>query len=123
MECPDGELSILIVDDHQIALLNQQYLNRKGPTNVIAFPMREGDFGNIAPHVLGDVVISAETAVKEGSISGIDMEQRLIQLLLHGILHLFGYDHENDENEARIMNRKNDELLKIIEDRAKNHTL
>ena len=62
LDCPDGELSILIVDDSQIETLNREYLNRSGPTNVIAFPMREGEFSNISPHLLGDVVISAETA-------------------------------------------------------------
>ncbi len=116
LECPDGELSILIVDDPQIEILNQEYLNRKGPTNVIAFPMREGDFGDIAPYLLGDVVISAETAYREGEASGTGMEKRFIQLLLHGILHLFGFDHENSKEETRKMEQKSDEILKIIED-------
>ncbi len=114
MECPDGELSILIVDDPQIAILNQQYLDRVGPTNVIAFPMREGDFKDITPHLLGDVVISAETAYREGETSGTGMEERFIQLLVHGILHLFGFDHENLKDEAQKMEQKSDELLKII---------
>ena len=63
---PDSELSILFLDDPQIAVLNKNYLQREGPTNVIAFPMREGAFAEINPDLLGDVVISLETAEKEG---------------------------------------------------------
>ena len=115
MVCPEGELSILIVDDAQIENLNRKHLNRSGPTNVIAFPMREGDFLNITPHLLGDVVISIETAKKEGETTGISTEERFAQLLMHGVLHLFGYDHEKTEQEAREMEIKNNELLKLIE--------
>ena len=114
LDCPDGELSVLIVNDSQIEVLNKQYFNRYGPTNVIAFPMQEGKFANISPQLLGDVVISVETAHKEGINAGISMEERLIQLLIHGILHLFGYDHENSEKEARRMEAKSRELLKLI---------
>jgi probable rRNA maturation factor len=114
LDCPEGELSILVVDDPRIADLNQQYLNRTGPTNVIAFPMREGEFSNISPGLLGDVVISIDTAEKEGEIGGISTEERFIELLVHGILHLFGYDHENDEAEAIRMEEKSQALLRII---------
>jgi len=115
LDCPDGELSILIVDDSQIEALNKEYLNRSGPTNVIAFPMREGEFLNISPHLIGDVVISVETAEKEGRMAGINMEKRFTQLLVHGILHLFGYDHEKTEHGSLLMEKKSDELLKMIE--------
>ena len=115
LDCPDGELSILIVNDSQIEALNKQYLNRSGPTNIIAFPMQEGEFANISPQLLGDVVISVETAHKEGINAGISMEERLIQLLIHGILHLFGYDHETTEQETIKMEKKNEELMKLIE--------
>ncbi|MDD2388840.1 MAG: rRNA maturation RNase YbeY [Desulfobacterales bacterium] len=113
--CPEGELSILIVDDMQITPLNRQYLQREGPTNVIAFPMREGDFSDITPHLLGDVVISVETAQREGQESGTDMEQRFMQLLVHGILHLFGYDHIDSESDAQQMDEKSSALLTLID--------
>ncbi len=112
--CPDGELSIVIVDNPQITELNQQYLNRAGPTNVIAFPMREGEFSGITPNLLGDVVISMDTAEAEGNMAGITMEARFFELLIHGILHLFGYDHEDDETEALRMEKKSQALLKAI---------
>jgi probable rRNA maturation factor len=115
LDYPDAELSILIVDDQQIAQLNRQYLNREGPTNVIAFSMRQGQFSDIAPNLLGDVVISADTAHREAQSAGISMQDRFDQLLIHGTLHLLGYDHENTEAEARKMEEKNNELLKLLE--------
>ena len=90
-------ISILIVDDPQIAIFNKKYLRRHGPTNVIAFPMRTDSFSNINPELLGDVVVSIETAEKEGKRIGISGEERFTQLLVHGILHLLGYDHEMPE--------------------------
>ncbi len=114
MDCPDGELSILIVDDLQIEVLNGEYLNRSGSTNVISFPMQEGEFSNITPQLLGDVVISIETAHNEGKIAGISMKERFTQLLVHGILHLLGYDHENSKKEADKMEKKSKELLDVL---------
>jgi len=89
-------------------------LHRDGPTNVIAFPMLEGDFPHITPQLLGDVVISADTAQKEARWSRITVEERLYQLLIHGILHLFGYDHEKTDSEAHAMETKTEELLGLI---------
>ncbi|MGD9180958.1 MAG: rRNA maturation RNase YbeY [Desulfobacterales bacterium] len=114
LDYPDAELSILIVDDQQIAQFNRKYLNRKGPTNVIAFPMHAGRFAEITPNLLGDVVISAETAHRESQNAGLSMQDRFDQLLIHGILHLCGYDHENTKTEARRMEKKTEELFKII---------
>jgi probable rRNA maturation factor len=115
LDYPDAEISIVIVDDLQIADLNQQYLDRQGSTNVIAFPMQEGDFSEINPYLLGDVVISADTAHREGQEADIGLQTRFNQLLVHGILHLVGYDHENDKQEAKIMAAKSDELMSLIE--------
>ncbi len=114
MDCPDGELSILIVDDFQIEAMNRDYLDRSGPTNVISFPMREGEFLDITPQLIGDVVISIETAMKEAELAGISMEDRFNQLLIHGILHLFGYDHEKSKEESDKMENKSHELLDML---------
>jgi probable rRNA maturation factor len=116
LDCPDGELSILIEDDKGIAGLNREYLQRKGPTNVIAFPMRDGNSRVMNPDILGDVVISIETAEREGNDAGTGMKRRFAELLIHGILHLFGYDHEKNSYQARKMGKKAAELLKIVED-------
>ena len=112
---PDSELSILFLDDPQIAILTNNSLQREGPTNVIAFPMREGAFAEINPDLLGDVVISLETAEKEGLAAGMSMKDRLGELMIHGILHLFGYDHEASETEAMRMEAKSRELLKQLD--------
>jgi len=114
LDCPDGELSILLVDDQQIEKINTEYLNREGPTNVIAFPMREGEFSELTPDLLGDVVISVETAGKEAETAGISMQKRFDQLLIHGILHLMGYDHEKTRKEATRMEKKSSELMKML---------
>jgi len=117
LECPDGELSILIVDDPEIAKLNKTYLGRPGPTNVIAFPMQEGPFGQINPSLLGDVVLSINTAAREAQDAGISVESRLDHLLIHGILHLFGFDHEKTPEQAEAMRSKEEQLLKLLKDR------
>lgn len=111
---PDHELSLLIVDDSEIERINCQYLQHEGPTNVISFPMQEGEFSQISPFLLGDVVISADTAEKEANLAGITFRQRLIELLIHGILHLTGFDHEQDEDKANIMEAKSRYLLELI---------
>ena len=95
--------------------LNQTYRGIFKPTNVLAFPMREGEFSDITPGLLGDVVISLETAEKEAVSADISIEERLSQLLIHGILHLLGFDHETSEADATAMENKSLELLRIIE--------
>lgn len=76
--------------------------------------MQEGEFSQISPFLLGDVVISADTAEKEANLAGIKFRQRLIELLIHGILHLTGFDHELDEDKANIMEAKSRYLLELI---------
>ncbi|MGA9263187.1 MAG: rRNA maturation RNase YbeY [Desulfobacterales bacterium] len=112
---PEAELSILLVDDAAIAQLNRQYLSRSGPTNVIAFPMREGEFADVSPQLLGDVVISVDTAEREGNAAGIALAVRLDELLVHGILHLFGYEHEKNNADARVMAEKSTALMELIQ--------
>lgn len=114
MDSPDSELSVVMVDDQKISELNLQYLNREGPTNVIAFPMQEGDCSGINPNLAGDVVISVDTAKKESREAQMDFDERIDQLLVHGILHLFGYDHERTEAEAMVMENKALELMDAI---------
>ena len=114
MDCPDGELSIEVTDDPHIEILNREYLHHEGPTNVISFPMQEGEFSDITPSLLGDVVVSVDTADREAKIGEIDFFERFDQLVIHGILHLLGYDHENDEQEAAIMEQKADKLFDML---------
>lgn len=99
------------MDDSAIAALNLRYLKRSGPTNVIAFPMRAGEFADVTPDLLGDVVISLDTAAQEAREAGISLDQRFQELLVHGILHLFGYDHETNESDARRMEEQSTALM------------
>ena len=116
MACPEGELSVALVDDEEMGLLNWQYRRRRGPTNVLAFPMREGEFSEIHPNLLGDVVISLATAKRQAEQAGISLEDMVFRLLVHGILHLFGYDHEKDDRAALEMERRSSELLTLIDE-------
>jgi probable rRNA maturation factor len=115
LDCPEVELSIVLVDDDEIAALNREYLQRSGPTNVIAFPMQAGDFSEITPHLLGDVVISLDTCRRESEEADMPFEERLDQLLIHGILHLLGFDHVTNAADAERMAAKSDELMAVIE--------
>ncbi|MBW2108468.1 MAG: rRNA maturation RNase YbeY [Deltaproteobacteria bacterium] len=110
----NAELSVCIVSDREIAGLNKRYLKRTGPTNVIAFPMREGAFRDLNAQLLGDVVISADTAASEAEACKMSLEERLDQLLVHGIVHLFGFDHEKTCNQADAMKFIEAVLLDII---------
>jgi probable rRNA maturation factor len=116
LDCPEAELSIVLVDDDEIAALNQEYLKRSGPTNVIAFPMQEGAFSEITPDLMGDVVISLDTCRRESEAAAMPFEERLDQLLIHGILHLCGYDHVTNAVDAERMAVKSDELMTVIKD-------
>lgn len=102
------------MDDPQIAQLNRTYLDREGPTNVIAFPMREGDFFDITPDLLGDVVISTDRAAHEASELGVSFRDRFDFLLIHGMLHLMGYDHESSKADEKVMEAKTDELFALL---------
>jgi probable rRNA maturation factor len=114
---PESELSISIVGDRTIRRLNREYLGRDKPTNVISFAMQEGPFADLNAHVLGDVVISADTAAREAAEGNIAFESRIIFLLLHGTLHLAGYDHERSgEAEAARMEEKEREIFKLLEE-------
>ncbi len=120
MGCDAHEISVVITDNDQIRQLNKRYRKVDKPTNVLAFPMHEGQFGDITPGLLGDIVISCETAQKEAKTANIRLAERISQLLIHGILHLIGFDHEVSKSDAGKMEEKSLELLRQIED---NHDL
>jgi probable rRNA maturation factor len=104
-------VSVLLVDDAAMAELNQAYRGVVGPTDVLAFPMTEGPFGRLDGDLLGDVVISVETAARQAGARGLRAELAL--LMVHGILHLLGYDHGTPA-ERRAMRRKEAALLAAL---------
>jgi probable rRNA maturation factor len=111
----DKEISLSFVNDESIQQLNNQYLNKDKPTNVLSFSLQEGEFNNINPHVLGDIVISVETAQADAAKSGLSLEQEIDFLIIHGLLHLIGYNHENTtKEETKKMQRKEKALFKLL---------
>lgn len=102
------EVSLLLTDDEGIRELNNLYLQRDRPTNVISFPMNEGP-------LLGDIVISVETAARDAEEGDLPLLDEIAFLFIHGLLHLVGYDHEKgDISEAAGMKEKERELFRTI---------
>jgi probable rRNA maturation factor len=115
LDCKDKEISLLFVDNNEIRKMNKRYLNRDYSTNVITFSLTEGEFGNINPKILGDIVISVEKALKDAEEAGIELNDELEFLMIHGMLHLLNYNHENtSEDEAQKMERKEQEIFSIL---------
>ena len=112
--CNEKELSILFTGDNQIAELNRDYLGREGPTNVLAFPMTDFSRKDIESVMLGDVVISLETAERESEMAGESIERTVFRLLIHGILHLLDYDHERSPEDETLMRIEEKRLLDLI---------
>ncbi|MCX5854128.1 MAG: rRNA maturation RNase YbeY [Deltaproteobacteria bacterium] len=112
LECEDKEISLLFVDDDAMRKINNDFLGRDYPTNVIAFSLTEGAFGDINPHVLGDIVISVETALRDAQENEIHFDDELDFLVIHGLLHLLDYNHENTTaEEAEKMNCKGQDIF------------
>ncbi|MCX5885098.1 MAG: rRNA maturation RNase YbeY [Proteobacteria bacterium] len=112
------ELSVLLLDNKGIRAVNKKYLGRNRPTNVISFSLAEGEFGNINPHVLGDVVISAEKVLEQAETRGTSLEEELTFLLIHGILHLLGYDHVKVQGERKRMREKEKEVFRYVTEKT-----
>jgi rRNA maturation RNase YbeY len=112
--CPDHELSVLFCDDAYISALNANYMGKKGPTNVLAFPMDGGPEPQIDTPMLGDVVVSLDTAAREADSLDESLERRVHRLLVHGILHLRGFDHERSPEEAEHMEKEEKRLMALM---------
>lgn len=121
MGCEKTELSLLLTDDLAIQELNRAWRNVNRPTNVLAFPQHPKPAPQSAPlpplpcPLLGDVVISVQTARREAEEQGLAVERHLNRLLIHGILHLLGHDHTTGGNQARKMRRLENRLAALIE--------
>lgn len=109
----DNELSILLVSDSRIAELNAAYRHKESPTNVLSFPMLD-DNSHSGPVLLGDIVISIDTAMQESTEKNIPTDSYLRILLVHGLTHLLGYDHEQGRKEAEEMVTFEKDLLEKL---------
>lgn len=108
----EAEVSLVFVDDAYIRGLNHQYRGVDSPTDVLSFAMQEGEAlpGEEEEIILGDVVISLQTAGRQAREYGHSFRREVAYLTVHGVLHLLGYDHQ-DEEERRVMRRKEEEVL------------
>jgi probable rRNA maturation factor len=98
----DRELSLTLINDRAMARLNRETFGRRGPTNVIAFPLDDTPSPGGPPALLGEVVISLETTRRQAQEFGWPWQELLDFFLIHGILHLLGYDHEEPAAAARM---------------------
>ena len=102
-----GELSLVFTDDAHIRELNRTYRGSDKPTNVLSFPQPAGG------PLLGDIVLAAETVAREAELSGKPREEHIAHLIIHGFLHLVGYDHEVEEEAERMEKLESAALAKI----------
>jgi rRNA maturation RNase YbeY len=112
-----SELSIELAGDHRMRRLNREYRKKDRTTDVLAFPMREAlapHAAGLATNMLGDVVISVPQARRQAIEGGRLLDDEVVSLLVHGVLHLCGYDHERSEKEAVRMHRRERQLLTVI---------
>ena len=113
------EVDITIVDDEEIHMLNRDYRNVDRPTDVLSFALDEESeeepevVGGPEEHLLGDIIISAETAARQAEEFGHGLEREIVYLAVHGLLHLLGYDHMTDEDKV-VMRAKEEEALREI---------
>ena len=113
LEMPDAEISISLVDDSAIAELNAAYRETQGPTDVLSFSLLEGEHSERRGALLGDVVVSLETAARQAARGGRSLDQEVLRLLIHGALHLLGHDHE-EAGEARRMRAEERRLWRLL---------
>lgn len=117
----DSEISILLVDNEKIQEMNREHRNIDKPTDVLSFPMVDMLNGKILSNtgdydieenllLLGDIVISIEKAIEQAEEYGHSFERELTFLVTHGVFHLLGYDHQNDQEE-KVMLNKQEEVL------------
>ena len=118
----DHELSILFTTDNEIKKLNKTYRSKDKPTNVLAFAMADGE---IIPDdsMLGDIVISVEKAAREAAQEGVSLHQRITFLIIHGFLHLMGYDHERSQKDADIMENEEKKLFTLLKDEERRNQM
>lgn len=107
-----GELSMVLMNDRAMRRLNAQYRGKDRPTDVLSFPQALPRGG--AEQLIGDVVISLQTATRQAKERKSTLHAEVVRLLVHGILHLLGYDHERSQQEARRMGAKERMIIRRL---------
>ncbi|HEY9276101.1 MAG: hypothetical protein RLY74_353 [Actinomycetota bacterium] len=110
---PESELSISLVDEQEMSALHMRWLNEAGPTDVLSFPMDELKPNSSAdgPGLLGDIVLCPDYANKQAKGAGHSLEEELEVLTVHGVLHLLGFDHRENEEKIAMFSRQ-EEILR-----------
>jgi probable rRNA maturation factor len=108
-----AELSLALVDDAEMARLNRGWRRRRGPTDVLSFSLVGGPYAEHRRGLLGDVVIDVETAARQARRRHRSLDEEAGRLLVHGVLHLLGHDHER-EDEARVMRAEERRLWRAL---------
>lgn len=108
-----SSVTVVIVSDRHMRELNRQWRGKRGTTDVLSFPAGNDTFDNPDGEVLGDVVISVEQAARQAKENGITLDEEITQLILHGLLHLCGYDHETDKGQMDRLELRLRRKLKI----------
>lgn len=107
-----GELSMVLLNDRAMRVLNAQYRGKDRPTDVLSFPQSLPRGG--VEQLIGDVVISLQTATKQAKERASTLHGEVVRLLVHGILHLLGYDHERSPQEAQRMGAKERMIIRRL---------
>ncbi|MCH8983884.1 MAG: rRNA maturation RNase YbeY [Acidobacteria bacterium] len=118
---PDStELTVLFVDESEMSSYNARFLDREGPTDVLAFPVEELTAGEVPeidplgpPLILGDVIIAPTYVGRQAEDMEVSLEDEMALMVTHGILHLIGYDHQTDQ-EAELMEGREAEILRLV---------
>ena len=114
LDISEAHVSISLTDDAEIRDINNQYRGVDAPTNVLAFAMEEGPEIMGGPRLLGDIVISGETILAEAPTMGYTDGEMFYFYLVHGLLHLLGYDHEQSPEEATRQEAETERLWNLI---------
>ncbi|HYH84062.1 MAG TPA: rRNA maturation RNase YbeY [Pyrinomonadaceae bacterium] len=99
-------VTVAFVSDRAMRELNRRWRGKRGTTDVLSFPSEQGEFEKLEGLSLGDVVISVEQAARQAAENGLELDEEISQLILHGVLHLCGYDHERDGGEMNALELK-----------------
>ncbi len=108
----EGEVGVIFVDNEYIRQLNRTYAKVDSPTDVLAFSMREGEGAEFSHDLLGDVYISWDQAEQQAEDYKVPLESELSRLVIHGLLHLLGYEHGEKES-AEAMKRREEYFLEF----------
>ena len=107
-----SELSIALIGNAEMQRLNAQYRNRDYPTDVLSFPAEATLPSGV--RLLGDVIISVDKARQQANERERTLEQEMVTLLIHGVLHLLGFDHERSAKDARVMGQREKKIYRAL---------